>query len=88
VMCRYQGQVAVFRATVPLGAPVETLPPARNFIDELVFDKLQSLGMPPSPVCDDATFIRRVSLDIAGKTPTPAEVKAFWPIRVPTSASA
>jgi hypothetical protein len=77
VMCRYQGQVAVFRATVPLGAPVETLPPARNFIDELVFDKLQSLGMPPSPVCDDATFIRRVSLDIAGKTPTPAEVKAF-----------
>lgn len=77
VMCRYQGQVAVFRATIPLGAPVDTLPPARNFIDALVFDKLQSLGMPPSPVCDDATFIRRVSLDIAGKTPTPAEVKAF-----------
>jgi len=77
VMCRYQGQVAVYRATIPLGAPVESLPPARNFIDELVFDKLLSLGMPPSAVCDDATFIRRVSLDIAGKTPTPAEVNAF-----------
>lgn len=36
VMVRYQAKVAVFRATIPLGAPVETLPPARNFIDELV----------------------------------------------------
>ncbi len=56
VMVRYQGKVAVFRATVPLGAPVENLPPPRNFIDELVFAKLKALGMPPSEPCDDATF--------------------------------
>src|SRR5204863_8933924 len=37
VMVRYQAKVAVFRATVPLGAPVENLPPAKNFVDELVF---------------------------------------------------
>ena len=37
VMVRYQGQVAVFRATIPLGAPVENLQAPRNFIDEQVF---------------------------------------------------
>ena len=35
VMVRYQGQVAVYSGSVPLGARVEELPPAKNFIDEL-----------------------------------------------------
>ena len=67
----------MFRATVPLGAPVDNLPPAKNFIDELVFTKLKTLGMPPSAVCDDATFIRRVTIDIAGRLPTPDEAQQF-----------
>lgn len=77
VMVRYQSRVAVFRASVPLGAPVETLPVARNFIDELVFAKLKKVGMPPSELCDDATFIRRVTVDVAGRLPTPEEASAF-----------
>jgi hypothetical protein len=77
VMVRYQAKVAVFRATIPLGAPVESLPPARNFIDELVFKKLRTVGMPPSEVCDDATFIRRVTIDLAGRLPTPEETQRF-----------
>jgi hypothetical protein len=77
VMARYQGHVGVFRATVPLGVPTENLPPAKNFIDELVFSKLKALGLPSSPVCDDATFLRRVTVDIAGRLPSQEESEAF-----------
>ena len=79
VMVRYQGQVAVFTAAIPLGAPVpeESFPPAKNFVDELVFANLKQIGIPPSPVCDDATFLRRVSLDIAGRLPTAEETDSF-----------
>lgn len=77
VMVRYQGKVAVFSASVPLGAPVDVLPPSNNFVDDLVFANLKELGIPPSPVCDDTTFLRRVTLDIAGRLPTEDEAAAF-----------
>lgn len=77
VMVRYQGRVAVFHAAIPMGAPVDKLPPVKNFVDTAVFANLKELGIPPSPVCDDATFLRRVTLDIAGRLPTEDEAKAF-----------
>ena len=77
IMARYQGQVGVFRASIPLGINVDNLPPTKNFVDEFVFKKLKTLGVPPSPVCDDSTFIRRVSVDLAGRLPTPEESEAF-----------
>ena len=77
VMVRYQGMVTVYSASIPLGARVENLPPTKNFIDELVFANLKQIGVPPSPICDDATFVRRVSLDIAGHLPTAEEASAF-----------
>jgi len=77
VMVRYQGKVAVYSASVPLGAPVANLPAPRNFVDEHVFSNLTALGIPPSAVCDDATFLRRVTLDIGGRLPTEAESATF-----------
>jgi hypothetical protein len=77
VMARYQSHVGVFRATVPLGAPVAALPPPKNFVDEHVFRRLAKLGVPPSELCDDATFIRRVTLDLCGRLPTKDEAEAF-----------
>jgi hypothetical protein len=77
IMVRYQGKVAVFSASAPLGAPVEDLPTPKNVVDEHVFANLKTLGIPPSPRCDDATFLRRVTLDIGGRLPTEAEATAF-----------
>jgi hypothetical protein len=77
VMIRYQGQVGVFRASIPLGLKLENIPPVKNFIDELVFKKLEVLGIPVSPLCDDAAFVRRVTLDVCGRLPTGEEAEQF-----------
>lgn len=77
IMVRYQGRISVFNASIPLGAPVENVPPSKNFVDDLVFANLKEIGVPPSPVCDDATFLRRITLDISGRLPTEEESRAF-----------
>lgn len=77
VMARYQGHVGVFRATIPLGAAVDDLPQPKNLIDTLVFEQLKALGLPASQVADDATFLRRVTIDLAGRLPSLPEVEHF-----------
>jgi hypothetical protein len=79
VMARYQGQVAVFQVTVPLGLPIAQYPdfPASNFVDELALKQWKALGIVPSDLCSDAEFIRRASLDLTGTLPTAPNAKAF-----------
>ncbi len=52
-------------------------PPATGEIDRLVFDRLRRLRIAPSGLADDATFLRRVFLDVCGIVPTPDEVRQF-----------
>ncbi|MCA9061254.1 MAG: DUF1549 domain-containing protein, partial [Planctomycetaceae bacterium] len=77
IMVRFQGNVDVFRAVIPQGLEVRETPPEKNFVDTLVFNKLKALGIPPSGLCDDAAFIRRATIDITGRLPTPQEVDTF-----------
>jgi hypothetical protein len=83
IMVRFGGSVSVCSVSVPLGAPVDAMPPEKNFIDHHVLANLRQIGIPPSPICDDSTFLRRVSLDIGGRLPTLEETKTFLADRSP-----
>ena len=49
----------------------------KNPIDQFVLAKLESLGLAPAPEADRRTLARRLSLDLRGVPPSPAEVEAF-----------
>ncbi|QDU94014.1 PSD1 and planctomycete cytochrome C domain-containing protein [Lignipirellula cremea] len=64
--------------------PEKQTPPAvkqtawpRNTIDEFLLARMEAEGIEPSPEADRVTLLRRLSFDLNGLPPTPAEVKAF-----------
>lgn len=55
-----------------------------NVVDEPVFAKLKRLKINPSPVTEDATFIRRLYQDLLGILPTADEARQFVADRSPS----
>lgn len=78
IMVRFEGKAEICMVTTPYSEqPNLDDWKNNNFIDEFAIGKFEELGIAPSPVCDDATFVRRAYLDAIGSLPTPEEVKAF-----------
>jgi mono/diheme cytochrome c family protein len=67
----------------PEPPPVKNRRWVRNPIDAFVLARLEREGLHPSPPADRVTLIRRLSLDLIGLPPTPAEVDAFLADRAP-----
>lgn len=75
-------QGAVYRPHWAFEVPVRPTVPnangwAKNPIDAFVLARMQKEGLKPSPEANKETLIRRVTLDLTGLLPTPAEVSAF-----------
>jgi hypothetical protein len=59
------------------------LPAAGHPIDAFIRARLDKEGLKPSPEADRLTLIRRVTLDLTGLPPTPADVDAFLSDKAP-----
>jgi hypothetical protein len=79
VLASFLNVMATFRATVPRPGRIDPYPsvPENNFIDRLVFARLRKLNIVPSELADDATYLRRVYLDLIGTLPAAAEARCF-----------
>src|SRR5262249_30958614 len=78
LIIRYRSQPVMAMVLVP-GEAKQPFPEvkANNYIDKHILEKLRRLNIHPADLCDDITFLRRVSLDVTGTLPTPDEIRAF-----------
>ena len=81
LMIRYMNNIVAWNTAIPMAGSVDdeiyARLPRKNFIDPLVWDKLQTMGIVPSQPAADHTFLRRAYLDVIGRLPTPDEARAF-----------
>jgi len=79
ILVRYLEEMISVRLTYLEPKPQFVFPsfPENNYIDTHVSSKLRLMDIPPSSLCSDTDFARRVYLDLCGVLPTPEEVKAF-----------
>jgi hypothetical protein len=82
IMTRYLEFVATCRVTVPFSSTdnaqqLQAAWKSPHFIDQHVASKWKKLNLLPSDRSDDATFMRRATLDVTGKLPTADEAREF-----------
>ncbi|MDE0818180.1 MAG: DUF1549 domain-containing protein, partial [Pirellulaceae bacterium] len=81
IMVRFMGTFATCRVLIPLLGDVApeyySELQRNNFIDPLVYDKLQLLGITLSETSADQTYVRRVFIDVIGRLPSPSETEQF-----------
>jgi len=73
------GKVTAQLAFVPPGSPTYGFDQAHaaGSIDSYIFAAFQANGITPAPMTTDWEFIRRVTLDLTGRIPTPSAVLSF-----------
>jgi len=62
-------------ATLSVVAP-NTLP-QRNFIDQIIFNRMAAAKVQSAPLSTDEEFMRRVTLDLTGRIPSSADIRDF-----------
>ena len=78
LLVRFRAEPAIALVLVPRPGN-EPFPDvtAHNFVDKHILAKLRRLNIPPAPLADDLTFLRRVCLDVTGEMPTPEDIRTL-----------
>jgi uncharacterized protein DUF1549/uncharacterized protein DUF1553 len=63
--------------SLPASSPVSVDVPIRSFIDQQIFGKMRRDSVPHAPLSPDYEFLRRVTLDLTGRIPSPNDMRAF-----------
>jgi hypothetical protein len=71
-MAAYASPSAVDATTVDPNAI-----PRKNLIDNEIFGRMAAAGIPSAPLATDTEFLRRVTLDLTGRIPSPQDLANF-----------